>query len=287
MGKLRWYKRDPDAALAGMMALTLEERGAYNTVLDLIYARDGAVDDDDRFIAGWLRCDVRVWRRIRTRLLDLGKLYVADGQLRNSRADAEVDRGLSRLASASDAGKASAAKRQQKSSNDADLSSTDVERTSQLSTTTTRERKKESASHSRANSWPDDYREQFWNAYPRRVGKAAAMRELERIWRADRVGWSVLLSAVRLYAEYAKTIDPRFVKHPRTWLISGGWDDELPAATLMHATGPPRGAVRNGFAALAMEELHDAADQGTDDHAAAGSDLFAASGGVVSHRSGP
>ena len=31
MGNIRWYKRDPDAALNGMAVLTLEERGAYNT----------------------------------------------------------------------------------------------------------------------------------------------------------------------------------------------------------------------------------------------------------------
>ena len=45
----RWYKRDPNAALEGMAVLTLEERGAYNTVLDLIYTHDGSVDDDDRY----------------------------------------------------------------------------------------------------------------------------------------------------------------------------------------------------------------------------------------------
>ena len=39
MGTLKWYKRDPDAALSGMFELTLEERGAYNTILDLIYSR--------------------------------------------------------------------------------------------------------------------------------------------------------------------------------------------------------------------------------------------------------
>ena len=42
MGVVKWYKRDPNAALTGMASLTLEERGAYNTILDLIYAHDGA-----------------------------------------------------------------------------------------------------------------------------------------------------------------------------------------------------------------------------------------------------
>lgn len=104
MGKLTWYKRNPHKALKGMMMLTLEERGAYNTVLDLIYSHDGDLLDDEHFIAGWCRVDVRVWRRIRARLIGAEKLYTDGEFLRNETADVEVDRGLSMVASASDAG---------------------------------------------------------------------------------------------------------------------------------------------------------------------------------------
>lgn len=137
MGKLRWYKRDPVAALEGMSELTLEERGAYNTVLDLIYARDGKVDDDDRFIAGWLRCDIRVWRRIKAHLLKRKKLYLEAGSLRNSRADVEVDRGLSLVASASEAGKASARKKSDVKSNNNNIAPTTVATTVPTNSTTT------------------------------------------------------------------------------------------------------------------------------------------------------
>lgn len=128
MGRIRWYKRDPDAALAGMAELTLEERGAYNTVLDLIYSREGNLPDDDRFIAGWLRCDVRVWKRIRQRLIDLEKLYLHAGKLRNAKADATIDEALGRVLSASDAGRASAAKRAAISKKYNDLGLTVVQR---------------------------------------------------------------------------------------------------------------------------------------------------------------
>lgn len=90
MGRLRWYKRDPRAALAGMRGLTLEERGAYNTILDLIYCHDGALEDDPHAICGELGCNIRRWRRLKARLLDLGKIYVHAGCLRNERADDEV-----------------------------------------------------------------------------------------------------------------------------------------------------------------------------------------------------
>ena len=103
MGLLKWYKRDPRAALHGMMILTLEERGAYNTILDLIYAHDGALDDNPQFICSWLRVDVRVWKRLRARLLDTGKLYIHAGQIRNQRADLEADAALCRVTSATEA----------------------------------------------------------------------------------------------------------------------------------------------------------------------------------------
>jgi uncharacterized protein YdaU (DUF1376 family) len=90
MGFLKWHKRDHNAALRGMAALTLEERGAYNTILDLIYAHDGELEDNDREIARWLRANPRTWRRLRARLLSLGKLYVREGCLRNERADDEI-----------------------------------------------------------------------------------------------------------------------------------------------------------------------------------------------------
>jgi uncharacterized protein YdaU (DUF1376 family) len=115
MGQIKWYKRDPSEALNGMMELTLEERGAYNTILDLIYSRDGNLPDDDRFVAGWLRVDVRVWKRIKARLIERQKLYVADGMLRNRRADAEILMALSRAASAREAGRASARSKAAKS----------------------------------------------------------------------------------------------------------------------------------------------------------------------------
>ncbi|WP_054529722.1 DUF1376 domain-containing protein [Erythrobacter sp. SG61-1L] len=118
MGQIKWYKRDPDAALNGMMELTLEERGAYNTVLDLIYTRDGNLPDDDHFIAGWCRVDLRVWKRIKKVLMERGKLYIRDGQIRNSKADVEVTNALSRVGSARDAGLSSARSKSRKSKPD-------------------------------------------------------------------------------------------------------------------------------------------------------------------------
>ncbi len=112
---LAWYKREPEKALAGMKRLKLDERGAYNTVLDLLYMHDGELDDDDQFIAGWCSCDVRIWKRIKVRLLALEKLYLVDGKLRNDKADRVVADALAKGAANSYAGQQSGRVRAAKS----------------------------------------------------------------------------------------------------------------------------------------------------------------------------
>ena len=103
MGILKWYKRDPNAALQGMMNLTLEECGAYNKILDLIYSHDGAVEDDDKAISRQIGIDPRTWRRMRSRLLDTGKIYIHAKTIRNQRADNEVALALHRVRVAQEA----------------------------------------------------------------------------------------------------------------------------------------------------------------------------------------
>ncbi len=92
MGTLKWYPRDPARALAGMMKMTLAEAGAYSKVLDLIYLREGKLLDDPTEICRWLNCKPSVWKRIRSRLIDMEKLYVHAGCLHNERADQEMER---------------------------------------------------------------------------------------------------------------------------------------------------------------------------------------------------
>ena len=105
MSAIKWYKRDPNAALGGLMGLTLEERGAYCTVLDLIYSHDGNLIDDDKFICGWLQCDPRVWKRIKARLLDLAKIELKGGLVTNFRATSEITEALGRVVDASELGR--------------------------------------------------------------------------------------------------------------------------------------------------------------------------------------
>lgn len=88
---LPWYRRFPDNFIAGTVGLTLEEKGAYSLLLDLMYVRSGPVPDEPRYIAGVCNCSVRKWNAIRARLLELGKITIVDGFLTNHRAEEEIE----------------------------------------------------------------------------------------------------------------------------------------------------------------------------------------------------
>lgn len=77
-----FYRRDPSKALSGMIGLTLEERGVYNTILDLLYSTWRPLEDDRPFIANWCGCAVQKMNPIIRRLLEKGRLitFKEDGR---------------------------------------------------------------------------------------------------------------------------------------------------------------------------------------------------------------
>jgi hypothetical protein len=101
------------------------------------------------------------------------------------------------------------------------------------------------------SDWPKDFREQFWNAFPRKSGKAAAIRKLETIRRGGQVPWERLLAAVGAYSAHVAGKDPQFTKMPQTWLNGGCWDDELPSTM---ATVPSAQMVVAGFTWVHAED---------------------------------
>jgi len=77
------------------MALTLEERGAYQTLQDLMYDRQGPILDAERLLAGYMGVSIRKWRSLREVLLEKGKIFLTeDGQIFNSRVQKELENDL-------------------------------------------------------------------------------------------------------------------------------------------------------------------------------------------------
>ena len=86
-----WYKRYGADFISGTLGLTLEEKGAYSIILDLIYDRGAGIPDEPRYIAGVCGCSVRKWNTIREKLLAAGKITISEGLISNSRAEKEIE----------------------------------------------------------------------------------------------------------------------------------------------------------------------------------------------------
>lgn len=84
---MHWYKRDISAALNGMVELSLEQRGLYNAILDLIYDHDGALKDDDRRIARSIRVHHHQYRKIKAELISAGKIWIEAGYVLAKRVE--------------------------------------------------------------------------------------------------------------------------------------------------------------------------------------------------------
>jgi hypothetical protein len=72
------------------------------------------------------------------------------------------------------------------------------------------------------SDWPEDYHDEFWNAYPRKKAKKAAFKALDRIRRSGEVTFDRLMAGVKKIP----IGEPVFIPHPATWLNAGRWDDE-------------------------------------------------------------
>ena len=100
---MKCYIRDTDAAIAGMIELSLEQCAIYNRLIDVLYNRDGLVPDHDGMVARMIHVDVRIWKRIKRELQTHGKVWSnSDGFLRVPRFDKTMDEAKIRSRSAED-----------------------------------------------------------------------------------------------------------------------------------------------------------------------------------------
>ena len=87
------------------------------------------------------------------------------------------------------------------------------------------EQKERSRADAPSDDWPKDCGDQFWQAYPRKTEKLAAMKKLASVRKSGVVTFADLMAGVKRYAESKP--DPKYTKHPTTWLNAGCWADEV------------------------------------------------------------
>jgi hypothetical protein len=79
--------------------------------------------------------------------------------------------------------------------------------------------------------------EEFWQACPRRIGKAAAEKAYAKA--VKQTPHQTIMAGIRRYAASRAGQDEQYTVHPATWLNQGRWDDE-PAGGSQQGAGPKR-----------------------------------------------
>ena len=67
--------------------------------------------------------------------------------------------------------------------------------------------------------------DRFWDKYPRKVAKKAALSEWLKLSTDER---NKCVEVIDRHIAGWKDTDVQFIPHPRTWLHQGRFDDELP-----------------------------------------------------------
>ncbi|MDJ0950940.1 MAG: hypothetical protein QNJ94_18670 [Alphaproteobacteria bacterium] len=80
------------------------------------------------------------------------------------------------------------------------------------------------SSKARRKSQVDADFEEFWNWYPRKVGKAPALQAYRTARRTT--SQQTLCEAVARYRAQVAGKEPQFILHPKTWLNQRRWEDE-------------------------------------------------------------
>lgn len=96
--------------------------------------------------------------------------------------------------------------------------------------------------------------EEFYGAFPRKVAKGTARKAWAKAVKLASPG--TIIQGARRYATERQHEDPRFTKHPATWLNAEGWNDEAaPAQQLAPVSAGGRGTAKERTAAAVRHIL--------------------------------
>lgn len=82
-----------------------------------------------------------------------------------------------------------------------------------------------------------EFEQQFWPAYPRRVGKGQALKAFRAARKQNDL--ETIMAGVRRYASSRQGENPEFTKHASTWLNGQCWLDEADPKFTAHRKEPP------------------------------------------------
>lgn len=248
--------------LKGTSDMSLEIEGAYKRFLTQLYKWGRPLRDDDAFMAKRMAISLRVWKRVKSVLVEGGKIIVKSGYLTNSRFEKERAERAAAIRAHAEGALAMHARRKGVSSKlgpnlaqtsaklhrNPDEKPNEINAPDLLSQTYLREEEspigEESSNEDsaiaaqiapkpkrkRKQAIPEEYTEdfaEFWKLYPRREGKAKAFESWQKLSLPQkRRAYVALKQQLRILEVKARDSRGNFCPHPATWINQGRFDDE-------------------------------------------------------------
>ena len=222
--------------LADTGRLTTEQHGAYLLII-MDYWRNGSPPDDDEALAAITRLPLQAWQKHRKSIERM--FTIIDGEWVHKRIEEELQASKDNKEKSSKRGKAGAEKRWSTqclddASSIAQASSTQcLDDAQAMLNPMLKNSPSPSPSPIKSNTPPypppgDDGFDAFWERYPKKVGKAAALKAWRKL-KPDVGKQSVMLAAlaVQVESESWRKDGGQFVPNPATWLNGARWEDEV------------------------------------------------------------
>ena len=261
---VRWYMSDWLGATRGMKAA---EIGIYFTLLALMYERGDPLPEDNKRLARQCGCTPKTFSNALEMLIEDGKIDRLDSGLWNKRVQNEFIFRAEKSQQNSDAAK----KRWGKVNkiND-EMMRTQCERNADgmqartlsqkpeakvdTSVSTTGARKHQTALD--PSSFPKHGFDEWWNAYPHKIGKGAAEKKWHEVRKAGIVSFDDLTAGLERYVQSKPP--ERSWCNPATWLHQKRWlDVEGPSVK-------PNGSGKVGFGETAERMINELREESRD-----------------------
>jgi len=248
MSKVRKIDFSPDEFLAAVSGeLSMAEVGLYWMICSLIYSRRGPIENDLKWLRAKFRqgSDQHHLERCLNRLIETGRVSLAQGKLEVSRALAELERAVSRMEAARERGLSGG--RPSNKNNELEKGSGSAAQKLSPSSSPSSSPSKENIEKkdAPADAFAGDPAEasksgraktytehpsfaEFYLAYPRKEDRRGASKAFDRLMR-EGVPVETLMAGVKAYAAEVAGSARRFIKQPETFLNKGAWTNEYTA----------------------------------------------------------
>lgn len=233
-----------DAFIADTGHLSAQETGAYLLLLMMAWRSPGCrLPDDDAKLARWARVDRRLWHKIKPIVMEFWSLD-DDGFWTQKRLTKEHEQTRNRAERARENGARGG--RPKSLENNEPENPAGSSRVSQakapnpnpnpIGSSLRSEPRDAQARDPAPNAWPADAFDRFWQSFPNKVGKSAAVRAFDVVRRSGSVSFGQMMAGLD---RYSRKTDDRPWCNPATWLNQGRWDDAPAEMPLLRGTGPP------------------------------------------------